>query len=64
MRALQASTRSWLEKSAGLTSAKKALAKDVEQTRVAYDQRRDPAAKSGEYDFAFVQNQIASQFFP
>ena len=53
MRALQTSTRSWLEESTGLTSAKKALAKDVEQTRVAYDRRRDPAAKSGEYDFAF-----------
>jgi hypothetical protein len=28
------------------------LLQDVEQTRVAYDQRRDPAAQSGEYDFA------------
>ncbi len=54
MRELQTSTRSWLEKSPGLTSAKKSAGKNVLQTRVAYDQRRDPAAKSGEYDFTFT----------
>ena len=54
MRELQTSTRNWLESSAGLTSAKKSTAKDVQQTRVAYDQRRDPIAKSGKYDFAFI----------
>jgi PD-(D/E)XK nuclease superfamily len=54
MRELQAKTRSWLEASSGLTSERKSAAKDVQQTRVAYDRRRDPATKSGEYDFAFT----------
>ena len=54
MRQLQASTRSWLEEFDGLTSSKKSATKDVQQTRIAHEQRRDPAAKSGEYDFAFV----------
>ena len=54
MRELQARTRSWLEKSATLTSEKKSATKEVQQTRIAYERRRDPAAKSGEYDFAFT----------
>ena len=63
MRGLQASTRSWLEKSEGLTSSKKSATKDVQQTRVAYEQRRDPAAKSGEYDFAFSSKPNRSPIF-
>ncbi|MGZ5023300.1 MAG: PD-(D/E)XK nuclease family protein, partial [Chthoniobacterales bacterium] len=53
MRRLQQATRRWLEESAGLTSAKNIAPPDVSQTRRAYDERRDPAVPSGEYDFAF-----------
>ena len=54
MRELQAKTCGWLKASPALTSERKSAAKEVQQTRVAYDRRRDPAAKSGEYDFAFT----------
>src|SRR5262249_12839994 len=50
---LQVHTRSWPEKSTDLISKKKIIPKEVQQTRVAYDQRRDVAAKSSIYDFAF-----------
>jgi hypothetical protein len=54
MRRLQASTRSWLEKSVGLTSPKEHPSKEVEQTGVAYGERRMAKAKSGIYDFALA----------
>ncbi len=53
MRNLQTNTRAWLEKSLGLTSEKESAPAAVQQTRLAYDQRRDITAKSGIYDFAF-----------
>lgn len=52
MARLQKATRAWLDNESGLTNGSRAPT-DVAQTRVAYDARRNPAAKSGEYDFAF-----------
>lgn len=52
MRDLQAATGEWLQNSNRLTSSKKS-APAIGQTRAAYEQRRDPQAKSNEYDFAF-----------
>lgn len=59
MRELQAATRAWLEQSA----EKKSPAKEIQQTRVAYDQRRDPEKKSGSYDFAFPEKPNRAAIF-
>ena len=50
MAELEKTTRAWLA-SESQRSPQKEI--DVAQTRIAYDARRDPAAESGEYDFAF-----------
>jgi hypothetical protein len=50
MNRLLAETRGWLEK---LHPSPKAGSARTEQTRIAYDARRDPGSRSGEYDFAF-----------
>jgi hypothetical protein len=52
MAGLQKATRAWLADERGLTTGLSAKI-DVAQTGVAYRARRDPAAPSGEYDFAF-----------
>lgn len=48
---LRSATRQWLEKSepARWTDG----SPDVQQTRIAYDARRDPASPAGKFDFAF-----------
>jgi hypothetical protein len=53
MSQLQARTRSWLDE---IRDPKKSDAPGLpktEPTRIAYDARRDPNVRSGEYDFAF-----------
>ena len=53
MKKLQRATEAWLLQSAVMKEKPAvALSKDVLQTRVAFDIRRDPAKKSDEYDFA------------
>ena len=52
MAGLQNATKAWLTGEPGLTNGKDARI-SVEQTRVAYQARRDPSAQAGEYDFAF-----------
>ena len=51
MLALRAETKRWLDASALWPSAARDLA-SVRQTRIAFDARRDPAEKFGEYEFA------------
>ena len=51
MNRLHAETRRWLQQLR--PSPATGSAKEQEQTRIAYDDRRDPAGRSGEYDFAF-----------
>ena len=53
MSRLQDATRLWLQKTRGLTTRATLSSGKVEQTRVAYDARRDPAVRAGENDFAF-----------
>ncbi|MEY2519407.1 MAG: hypothetical protein QOF24_1166 [Verrucomicrobiota bacterium] len=50
MKELQFATAAWLQSAA--PSARIAPPQEILQTRVAYEARRDPAASSGEYDFA------------
>ena len=51
MKELQRATAAWLQLARAQDKAA-ASQRDVSQTRVAYDARRDPAAPSGMYDFA------------
>jgi hypothetical protein len=53
MSRLQDATRLWLHETWSLTNSAPLFSGKVEQTRVAYDARRDPATRTGEYDFAF-----------
>jgi hypothetical protein len=50
MKELQSATAAWLQSAE--TRAQTTPPQEIGQTRVAYDARRDPAAASGEYDFA------------
>ena len=52
MKALQGTTAAWLQKSHAQEKMAGPVPDDVNQTRVAYDARRDPALPSGEYDFS------------
>lgn len=56
MSRLQEKTAAWLENARGLTSKSTLPSIQIEQTRVAYDARRDPTQPAGEYDFAFRKN--------
>jgi PD-(D/E)XK nuclease superfamily len=53
MSRLQNATRLWLQETRRLTNKVTQTRGKIEQTRVAYDARRDPATRAGEYDFAF-----------
>lgn len=53
MRRLQNATQLWLKGTRSLTKSATPSSEKIEQTRVAYDARRDPATRAGEYDFAF-----------
>ncbi|HXM74408.1 MAG TPA: PD-(D/E)XK nuclease family protein, partial [Chthoniobacterales bacterium] len=53
MSELQARTRSWLDQSREGKKPDASSLPDTELTRIAYDARRDPSVRSGEYDFAF-----------
>jgi len=50
MKELQRATAAWLQSTA--PPSRSAPTREILQTRVAYDARRDPTAASGEYDFA------------
>ena len=51
---LQAATAAWLKNDVDLRKqVPPSKDANVAQTRIAYEARRDPTAKSGEYDFAF-----------
>ncbi len=50
---LQRATSAWLEHARTVTKKTESSPIQIEQTRVAYDARRDPNASAGEYDFAF-----------
>ena len=50
MKELQRATAAWLQSSE--PRARTGPPREIRQTRVAYDARRDPTAASGEYDFA------------
>jgi hypothetical protein len=50
LKELQRETANWL--SEGRASARPKNSEDVQQTRIAYEARRDPENKSGQYDFA------------
>jgi PD-(D/E)XK nuclease superfamily protein len=50
---LQALTRSWLDEARDPTRSDTPALQKTEPTRVAYDARRNPNVRSGEYDFAF-----------
>lgn len=50
---LQRATSTWLEHARTLTKQTELPSVEIEQTRVAYDARRDPGTPAGEYDFAF-----------
>jgi hypothetical protein len=56
MAGLQTATRTWLGKERPLTKENDASI-SVEQTRIAYQARRDPLAGAGEYDFALRPNE-------
>jgi hypothetical protein len=49
MKELQRATAAWLQ---SFEPRARIAPQDIQQTRVAYDARRDPTAASGEYDFA------------
>jgi PD-(D/E)XK nuclease superfamily protein len=53
MSRLQDATRLWLQKTWSPTNRATPLPAKIEQTRMAYNARRDPATPAGEYDFAF-----------
>jgi hypothetical protein len=53
MSELQARTRRWLVQFRLLKKNGARASQEIDATRRAYDARRDPTAKSGEYDFAF-----------
>src|SRR5205085_5758698 len=53
MAQLRDATQLWVGEITRLTRKNRTPSQRIEQTRVAYDARRDPAAASGEYDFAF-----------
>ena len=53
MNRLQHATQLWLDKTRSPTSNVTLSSGRIEQTRVAYDARRNAAIRSGEYDFAF-----------
>lgn len=50
---LQQATAAWLEHARTLTKKTELPSVQIEQTRVAYDSRRDAEKPAGEYDFAF-----------
>ena len=50
---LQARTRKWLDETLATKKRDVPISQKIEPTRIAYDARRDPAVRSGEYDFAF-----------
>jgi hypothetical protein len=52
MKELQRTTAAWLQSARAQDKTAAPHSQDVNQTRVAYDARRDPAAPSGVYDFA------------
>src|SRR4051812_2046021 len=52
MKKLQRTTEAWSQSAGSKDKQAASLPKDVLQTRVAFDSRRDPMKKSGEYDFA------------
>jgi len=51
MKSLRRAIAKWLQTAA---TPQKQTRNGIEQTRIAYDARRDPEAESGEYDFALV----------
>ena len=53
MSQLQARTRSWLDEAGDPKKSDAPPSQKNEPTRIAYDARRDPAVRAGEYDFAF-----------
>ncbi|MBA3386244.1 MAG: PD-(D/E)XK nuclease family protein [Chthoniobacterales bacterium] len=53
LKSLQIATAKWLRDAGSLTTKKELPSLTVEQTRVAYDHRRDAEKPAGEYDFAF-----------
>jgi hypothetical protein len=53
MSRLQDATRLWLQETRSLRNEATVSSGKVEQTRIAYNARRDPATRAGEYDFAF-----------
>ncbi|MDQ6624909.1 MAG: PD-(D/E)XK nuclease family protein, partial [Verrucomicrobiota bacterium] len=53
MSGLQRATAAWLQSARSLTSKGELPSVQIEQTRVAYDSRRDPEQPAGEFDFAF-----------
>lgn len=52
MASLERATAAWLDHAGTLTKQAELPSIQVEQTRVAFDARRDPATSAGEYDFA------------
>ncbi len=50
---LQIRTRDWLDELRGPKKDRTPASQRKEPARIAYDARRDPEARSGEYDFAF-----------
>ena len=53
MNQLLAETRKWLDETRKPKKREAKASQTIEQTRIAYDARRDPNLRSGEYDFAF-----------
>jgi hypothetical protein len=53
MSRLQHATQLWLQTTGNSTNGLSSPSEKIEQTRAAFDARRNPAARSGEYDFAF-----------
>lgn len=53
MNELQARTRKWLDETGAPNKSDATVSPKIEPTRVAYDARRDPNVRAGEYDFAF-----------
>ena len=53
MSQLQARTRTWLDETRDPKKSYAPRSPKTEPTRIAYDARRDPNVRSGEYDFAF-----------
>ncbi|HEX8678667.1 MAG TPA: hypothetical protein VF683_01800, partial [Chthoniobacterales bacterium] len=63
MSELQRATAAWLEKSQTLTTKGDLPSVFVEQTRVAFDARRDPNTAAGEYDFGFRSAPLRTPMF-